>query len=200
MLYYKQQTIDMNPQDPALHNNQPEVSFKKGPQVYPSFPVAKDMDQEQLTPEQYKTPATQIQEHFVELLKDIKSIAPEYNSATYQFTEKELSTLSKAFLQDHSVSFACLYAGITRRYYRAVIQVNPDMQEFFEDLQKIPEAMAQETVVANLSSAKLATWYLERRASNKYNTKTVVEAQGGLADALDRLEQQNNSPHVVAEQ
>lgn len=175
------------------HNTKPEVSFKNtSPDDLPPLSPPKKID----PPTLQSSPADQLYAEFDRLIERVEVIAPPYNSETYQFTEKELKKLAKAFLRDHSVAFACLHAKIKRKYFDTVMSANPDLKDFFDDLKKVPEAMAQETIVSSLSSERMAAWYVERRANHKYNTKTVVESKGGLADALDALEQSNNSPHL----
>lgn len=106
-------------------------------------------------------------------------------------TEKVIQKLERAFAYGLSDREACLWAGIAPSTLYGYCKENPEFSERKELLKEKPKMKAKMVVAQRLNKNDLDTakWYLERKASEEFGTKTTTEVTGSMSlqNAFDQL-------------
>jgi hypothetical protein len=174
----------------------PTLTFEN--HTLPDIPSNK---QATIKPKEANTPKKFAAEYEQRVLETTKQFLPKHDSPTYRFTEEELTKLTEAFIKDHSLKFACLYAGITEQYYKTNISANPTINEYFNSLKEVPQAIAQEGIIEDIKTDKQSRqWYAETRMSHKYSKKQQVEHTVNMSSLLDQMEQTDKPTHLIVDE
>jgi len=102
--------------------------------------------------------------------------------------------LEEAFALDCSIPEACLYAGISKPTYYALLQRQPELVDRFDELRETPVLKARETVVKYLASSYgNAMDYLSRKRKGEFAPRQEVTAADGKPLFDDETKQKSKS-------
>lgn len=95
-----------------------------------------------------------------------------------KMTPEVLELLRQAFAVDATIAEACFYAGIAESTYYNWKKENPEQMEDIERLRLTPILTARQTIVTGLKQVGTAQWFIERKRSDEFSTKSKVEHEG----------------------
>lgn len=97
-----------------------------------------------------------------------------------KMTDEVLELLRQAFAVDATIEEACFYAGISDRTYYRWKENNPELCQDLERLRLTPILAARQTIVSGLKQVGTAQWFIERKRSDEFSTKSKVEHGGKI--------------------
>lgn len=93
----------------------------------------------------------------------------------YKHTPEVVDKLTEGLLMGLTIDQSCTYAGITREtYYDWCNKIN-GFKEKMEKAALNPFLKAKQTIFNNLNNPEVAKWYLERKSSKEFSTRTEME-------------------------
>ena len=93
----------------------------------------------------------------------------------YKHTPEIVNRLTEGLLMGLTIDQACIYAGIHRDTYYDWCNRIKGFKEKMERAALNPFLKAKQTIFNNLNNTEVATWYLERKASKEFTTRTELE-------------------------
>ena len=91
------------------------------------------------------------------------------------FTEATLQKLEQGFKIGLTDEECCSYADIAMASLYNYQNANPEFLEKKRKWKQNPIAKAKYTIYQNLSDAKTAQWYLERKCKEEFSTQSKLE-------------------------
>jgi hypothetical protein len=109
-----------------------------------------------------------------------------------KMTEEVVRILEQAFAMGCSDREACLMADISHQTLYDYQTLNPEFVDRKEMLKETPILKARQTIIDNLNSPNIATWYLERKKKDEFTPKQEIENTGtkeldAMRDNLNKL-------------
>ena len=94
------------------------------------------------------------------------------------FTQAVLQKLEQGFKIGLTDEECCSYADIAMASLYNYQNANPEFLEKKRKWKQNPIAKAKYTIYQNLSDAKTAQWYLERKCKEEFSTQSKLELDG----------------------
>lgn len=97
-----------------------------------------------------------------------------------KMTPDKLNLLRDAFSIDATIAEACFYAGISEQTFYNWREKKPKLMEEIERLRLTPIMTARKTIATSLDKPEGARWFIERKRSDEFATKSKTEHSGRI--------------------
>lgn len=102
------------------------------------------------------------------------------SAAKQKVNAEVLSLLREAFAIDATIEEACFFAGISDSTYYRYRERNPEVCSGLERLRLTPILTARKTISNSLTQSDSARWFIERKRSDEFATKSKTEHSGRI--------------------